>query len=487
MTVAKLSQLINSRKLNVSNETLDEIQRSADYLLNKVRQTNATVYGVNTGFGSLSDIRVADDGLQELQKNLILSHACGTGKRVPDDIVRAMLCLKVWNMLYGHSGVQKETVLRLIDLFNNDILPVVYTQGSLGASGDLSPLAHLSLPLIGHGDVVINGETKAAKDVLKERNWKPLQLQMKEGLALLNGTQFMSAYGAYAVFHAERLGFLSDLIGAIALDAYGGLTEPFDALVHQVRPHPGQITSAKRIRDILSDSNLAASEKEQTQDPYSFRCIPQVHGASIDAIDHVREMVERELNSVSDNPLVFVEEDKVISAGNFHGQPLAISFDYLAIALAELANISERRTFQLIMGKNGLPVYLVKKPGLHSGFMIPQYTSASIVSQNKQLCTPASVDSIVSSNGQEDHVSMGANAATKLYEVVQNVYQVLAIELFTAAQALEFRRPEKSSSIIEDFMKKYRKIVPFLEEDEQMHPHMVNTKDFLMKVELPKL
>lgn len=487
MTVAKLSDLLGSGKLYVEDETLLAIDKSADYLLKKVRDSKATVYGVNTGFGSLSNIPIDEEDLEELQKNLILSHACGTGKRVPEDIVRAMLCLKVWNMLFGHSGVQKETVLRMVDLFNKDILPVVYTQGSLGASGDLSPLAHLSLPLIGEGEVIVNGTDRNAKEVLDENGWEPLQLKMKEGLALLNGTQFMSAYGAYAVFHAERLAVIADLVGAIALDAYGGLTAPFDALVHQVRPHPGQIASAKRVRDILGDSDLANSAKEQTQDPYSFRCIPQVHGASIDAIDHVREMVERELNSVSDNPLVFPDEDKVISAGNFHGQPLALSFDYLAIALAELANISERRTFQLIMGKNGLPVYLVKKPGLHSGFMIPQYTSASIVSQNKQLCTPASVDSIVSSNGQEDHVSMGANAATKLYEVVENVYQVLAIELFTAAQALEFRRPAKSSSIIEDFMKKYREIVPFLEEDEQMHPHMVNTKEFLKKVELPSL
>jgi len=487
LTVAKLSALIDKGKLTIEDETLNSIQQSADYLLKKVRQTNATIYGVNTGFGSLSNIRINDDGLEELQRNLILSHACGTGKRVPDDIVRAMLCLKIWNMLPGHSGVQKETVLRLVDLFNNDILPVVYTQGSLGASGDLAPLAHLSLPLIGHGNVVVNGVLRTAKEVLAEKGWQPLQLQMKEGLALLNGTQFMSAYGAYAVFHAERLGLLADLIGAIALDAYGGLTEPFDALVHQVRPHPGQITSAQRVRKILANSELAAIPKQQTQDPYSFRCIPQVHGASLDAINHVKQMVERELSSVSDNPLVFEQEDKVISAGNFHGQPLALSFDYLAIALAELANISERRTFQLIMGQNGLPVYLVKKPGLHSGFMIPQYTSASIVSQNKQLCSPASVDSIVSSNGQEDHVSMGANAATKLYEIVQNVYQVLAIELFTAAQAMEFRRPSKSSSIIEDFIVKYRKVVPFLEEDEQMHPHMVNTKNFLMNVELPKV
>jgi histidine ammonia-lyase len=487
MTISKLSDLIDSGNLYVEEETLSVIENSADYLFKKVRDSKATVYGVNTGFGSLSNVAIDESNLEELQKNLILSHACGTGKRVPEDIVRAMLCLKVWNMLFGHSGVQKETVLRMVELFNKDILPVVYTQGSLGASGDLSPLAHLCLPLIGEGEVVVDGKSREAKDVLAENNWEPLHLKMKEGLALLNGTQFMSAYGAFGVFHAERIAVIADLVGAIALDAYGGLTSPFDALVHQVRPHPGQIASAKRVRELLAGSELVAEPKQQTQDPYSFRCIPQVHGASIDAIDHVKEMVERELNSVSDNPLVFPDEDKVISAGNFHGQPLALSFDYLAIALAELANISERRTFQLIMGKNGLPVYLVKKPGLHSGFMIPQYTSASIVSQNKQLCTPASVDSIVSSNGQEDHVSMGANAATKLYEVVENVYQVLAIELFTAAQALEFRRPAKSSTIIEDFMSKYRKIVPFLEEDEQMHPHMVNTKEFLKKVELPKL
>ncbi len=485
LTIESLSDLLGSSKLEVPESSLKEIERSFNYLNERVSRTGETIYGVNTGFGSLSDIRIDDDGLEALQSNLILSHACGTGKRVPDNIVRAMLCLKVWNMLYGNSGVHKETVLRLVDHFNHDVLPIVYTQGSLGASGDLAPLAHLCLPLIGEGEVIMNGKEVSAKDALHELGWKPLHLRMKEGLALLNGTQFMSAYGAYSVFHAERLGLLADLIGAIALDAYGGLTAPFDASVHAVRPHPGQITSARRLRTFLKDSPLATKAKKHIQDPYSFRCMPQVHGASLDAIEHVKQVVERELNSVSDNPLIFPDEDKIISAGNFHGQPLAISYDYLAISLAELANISERRTFQLIMGKNGLPVYLVKKPGLHSGFMIPQYTSAGIVSQNKQLCTPASVDSIVSSNGQEDHVSMGANAATKLYEVVQNVYQVLSIELFTAAQALDFRRPEKSSPIIEAFMEEYRELVPFLHEDEQMHPHMVKTKEFLMKVNLP--
>lgn len=486
LTIEGLSELLGSGNLDVFKSSLAKIEKSSQYLEDRLSKTNETIYGVNTGFGSLSNIRIEDDGLEQLQSNLILSHACGTGKRVPDNIVRAMLCLKVWNMLYGNSGVQKETVLRLVDHFNNDVLPVIYTQGSLGASGDLAPLAHLCLPLIGEGIVKLDGKEVPTDEALKFLGWKPLQLKMKEGLALLNGTQFMSAYGAYCVFHAERLSKIADLVGAIALDAYGGLTAPFDPLVHQVRPHPGQIESARRLKAILSDSHLANEPKEHIQDPYSFRCMPQVHGASLDAINHVKMVVERELNSVSDNPLIFPDDDKVISAGNFHGQPLAISYDYLSIALAELANISERRTFQLIMGKNGLPVYLVKKPGLHSGFMIPQYTSAGIVSQNKQLCSPASVDSIVSSNGQEDHVSMGANAATKLYEVVENVYQVLAIELFTAAQALDFRRPKESSPTIESFIKEYRKLVPFLHEDEQMHPHMLATKNFLMETELPE-
>lgn len=487
LTIQALTNLLNSKHLEVPQEAIDRIEKSSAFLENRVKRTRETIYGVNTGFGSLSEIRIDDSGLEELQSNLLLSHACGTGKRVPEDIVRSMLCLKVENMLYGNSGVQKDTVLRIIDHFNQDVLPVVYTQGSLGASGDLAPLAHLCLPLIGEGDVVFGGKQMPAKVVMAKLGWQPLQLKMKEGLALLNGTQFMSAYGAYCVYHAERISFFADLIGAIALDAYGGLVAPLDALVHGVRPHPGQISSAHRLRELLKESPLAKSPKQHVQDPYSFRCMPQVHGATIGAIEHVKEVVERELNSVSDNPLIFPDEDKIISAGNFHGQPLAIAFDYLAIAIAELANISERRTFQLIMGKNGLPVYLVKKPGLHSGFMIPQYTSAGIVSQNKQLCTPASVDSIVSSNGQEDHVSMGANAATKLYEVVGNVYQVLAIELFTAAQALDFRRPAKSSPVIEEFITAYRKLVPFLHEDEQMHPHMVRTKRFLMETSLPEL
>lgn len=469
-------------QLHIEDADAVRIDAAVDYLRSKVSDNNP-VYGVNTGFGSLHSTRIKGDDLGALQVNLIRSHACGAGRLVQPEVIRLMLALKAQNMRYGNSGVQLATVQRLLDHLEADVLPVIYEQGSLGASGDLAPLAHLSLPLLGEGMVYFKGETRNAADVMAELGWSPLQLGMKEGLALLNGTQFMSAHGVYALIHAQRLLWFADLIGALSLDAIGGLLEPFDALVQQVRPHPGQIACAARVRDFLKDSPLMAQPKQHVQDPYSFRCMPQVHGATADAITYARQVVEREINSVSDNPLIFPDEDRIISAGNFHGQPLAITFDFLAIALAELANISERRTFQLVSGRNGLPDYLVNSPGLNSGFMIPQYTAAGIVSQNKQLCTPASVDSIVSSNGQEDHVSMGANAATKLLQVVDNVYQVLAIELFTAAQALDFRRPLKSSPVVEHWMESFRAVVPFLPADAQMQPHMQAAKRFLMEVD----
>jgi len=469
-------------QLQITDADALRIDAAVDYLRSKVSDSNP-VYGVNTGFGSLHSTRIKGDDLGALQVNLIRSHACGAGRLVQPEVIRLMLALKAQNMRYGNSGVQRATVQRLLDHLEADVLPVIYEQGSLGASGDLAPLAHLSLPLLGEGMVYYKGETREAADVMAELGWSSLQLGMKEGLALLNGTQFMSAHGVYALIHAQRLLWFADLIGALSLDAIGGLLEPFDALVQQVRPHPGQIACAKRVRDFLKGSTLMAQPKQHVQDPYSFRCMPQVHGATADAITYAKQVVECEINSVSDNPLIFPDEDRIISAGNFHGQPLAITFDFLAIALAELANISERRTFQLVSGRNGLPDYLVNSPGLNSGFMIPQYTAAGIVSQNKQLCTPASVDSIVSSNGQEDHVSMGANAATKLLQVVDNVYQVLAIELFTAAQALDFRRPMKSSPVVEDWMGRFREVVPFLPADAQMQPHMHAAKRFLMEVE----
>jgi histidine ammonia-lyase len=464
--------------IEISETESARIDLAVDYLRSKVSDSNA-VYGVNTGFGSLHNTRIKGSDLEALQVNLIRSHACGTGHRIRKDIIRLMLALKAKNMLYGNSGVKRATVERLLAHLEQDVLPVIYSQGSLGASGDLAPLAHLSLPLLGEGEVYFKDEVHDAAAVLARLGWQPLALGMKEGLALLNGTQFMSAHGVYALIHAQRISYFADLIGAMSLDAIGGRLDPFDALVHQVRPHPGQVACAARVRSILADSALQALPKDHVQDPYSFRCMPQVHGATADVIDYAIKVVEREINSVSDNPLIFPEEDRIISAGNFHGQPLALTFDFLAIALSELANISERRTFQLVSGRNGLPDYLVNSPGLNSGFMIPQYTAAGIVSQNKQLCTPASVDSIVSSNGQEDHVSMGANAATKLVEVVENVYQVLAIELFTAAQALEFRRPVKSSPLVERWFARFRKEVPFLAADAWMQPHMHAAKEFL--------
>ena len=408
-----------------------------------------------------------------------MSHACSTGDEVAPEIVKLMLFLKAHALSLGHSGVQVDTVQRIIDFYNNDILPVVYDRGSLGASGDLAPLSNLFLPLIGMGEVRHNGKIRPAEEVLKEMNWKPIELRSKEGLALLNGTQFMSSHGVYAMVKAFKIAKISDIIGAISLEAFDGRIDPFHANIQNVRPHQGQIETARNLRKILEGSELIARPKKHVQDPYSFRCMPQVHGASKDAINYVAGVLLTEINSVTDNPTIWPDEDLIISGGNFHGQPLAITFDFLAIALAELANISERRTAQLILGLRGLPEFLVANPGLNSGFMIPQYAAAAMVSQNKQLCTPASVDSIVSSNGQEDHVSMGANAATKLLRVIDNVERILAIELFDAAQALEFRRPAKSSPYIEEFIADYRQIVPFVKIDKIMYKEMDKTVEFI--------
>ncbi|MEG1621795.1 MAG: histidine ammonia-lyase [Alistipes sp.] len=465
--------------LALGDDAKARILRCREYLDHKMENQKEPIYGVTTGFGSLCNISIERDRLSRLQKNLVMSHACGTGDRVPSDVVRLMILLKVQSLSYGHSGVQVQTAERLIDFFNNDIIPVVYQQGSLGASGDLAPLAHMCLPLLGLGEVEYKGHVVPAAEVLTEFGWQPIELQSKEGLALLNGTQFMSAYGVWSILEARRLSECADKIGALSLEAFDGRIEPFDPSVHLVRAHKGQMTTARAFLKLLEGSELIARPKKHVQDPYSFRCIPQVHGASKDTIDYVASVLTTEINSVTDNPTVFPEEDKVISAGNFHGQPLAVAMDFLAIAVAELGNISERRTYQLIAGERGLPKFLVAKPGLNSGFMIPQYTAASIVSQSKGLCMPASVDSIPSSQGQEDHVSMGSNAATKLYRVVQNTERVLAIELFNAAQAFEFRRPAHSSKALETIYANYRKCVPFIEDDEVMYPHIASSIGFL--------
>ncbi len=485
LTLKELDHILYGHsKIALSEGSRQQIIRCRDYLDQKLASSVSPIYGINTGFGSLYNRNIPKDQLEQLQENLVKSHACGTGPEVPREIVLLMLYLKVQSLSYGYSGVQVETVERLIEMFNQRVLPRVYEMGSLGASGDLAPLAHLSLPLIGLGEVHHLGKIYPGNEILKLLGWERIHFKAKEGLALLNGTQFMSAYGIWCLLHSHRLLKLANLIGALSLDAFDGRIEPFEEPVHQIRPHQGQIKVAATIRKLLKGSAIIEQSKKHVQDPYSFRCMPQVHGASDDAILFVTQTVLTEVNSVSDNPNIFAETDTIISAGNFHGQPLALGLDFLSIALAELGSISERRTYQLISGARDLPNYLVANPGINSGLMIPQYTAASLVSQNKQLCTPASVDSIVSSNGQEDHVSMGANAATKVYRVVNNLYSILAVELITAAQALHFRRPLKTSPVLEKFVNTFREIVPFIETDRELHVDMVHAEKFLKETKL---
>ncbi len=479
-------ELIKSGTVHIelSAAALKKINLCRQYLNQKIAKSDSPVYGINTGFGSLCNASISKKDLSKLQENLVLSHACGMGNEVRPEIVRLMLAFKIQALSLGHSGVQAETVQLLADMFNNDILPVIYEQGSLGASGDLAPLAHMCLPLIGHGEVLYQGKRMSAKQAFKAVGLKTIQLQSKEGLALLNGTQFMSSHGAYSLMMSKNLMQWANHIAAISLDAFDGRIEPFHPMIQAVRSHPGQMNVANAINKILKGSKIITRKKQQVQDPYSFRCIPQVHGATWDTIQYVNQVVNREINSVTDNPTVFPETDLIISAGNFHGQPLALVFDFLGIAMSELANISERRIYQLINGKHGLPNYLVANPGLNSGFMSPQYTAASIVSQNKQLATPASIDSIESSQGQEDHVSMGANAATKTLRILENVEKVLAIELMTAVQALEFRRPETSSPYLEKIISEYRKVVPFIQQDDYMSVHMHKSVEFMRNYKL---
>ena len=469
-----------SKDLAISGKAINQIETNRAYLDNILKQ-GGTYYGINTGFGSLCNVRIDSTQLSQLQDNLVCSHACGMGDEVPEEIVRLMLLLKVHGLSQGYSGVRTEIVQGLIDMYNHGISPVVYELGSLGASGDLAPLAHLSLPLLGKGWVNYKGKKREAAEVLAEVGLKPMELAAKEGLALLNGTQFMSSYASWSLIEAKRLLVWADVIGALSADAFTAKNEPFNHAIHRVRPHKGQIDTARRILKLLEGSAIQQLKKEQVQDPYSFRCMPQVHGATKDVVDTVTNVVEIEINSVTDNPIVFHDEDAIMSGGNFHGQPLALHLDFLAIAMAELANISERRTYLLISGQRGLPAFLAPDAGLNSGFMIAQYTAAAIVSQNKQLCMPASVDSIVSSNGQEDHVSMGANAATKLRRVIQNVQRVLGIELLTAAQALNMRRPEKSSPALEKVWDAFRKEVSFMDKDRILHSDLVAAERFLDK------
>ena len=477
------SLIYGGLKIQLSEDVKQNIVSCRNYLDKKIARTIDPIYGINTGFGSLYDVRIDSKNLTKLQENLVRSHACGTGDFVPESIIKTMLLLKIRSLSYGHSGIHLETVERLVAFYNNDILPVIFTQGSLGASGDLSPLAHLALPLLGEGMVWYKGTKLLASEVLDIFGWQPIVLQSKEGLAMLNGTQFMTAYGVHCLLKSYKLSYLADLIGSLSLDAYDGRPEPFDPLVHLVRPHNGQIKTAERIRGFLEGSELILQPKKHVQDPYSFRCIPQVHGATKDTLTFVRNTFETEINAVTDNPNIFINEDKIISGGNFHGQPLAFGFDFLKIAMSEIGNISERRTYQLVSGLRELPVFLIEKSGLNSGFMIPQYTAASIVSANKQLATPASVDSIVSSNGQEDHVSMGANAAVQAYQIIENVERILAIELLNASQALFFRT-KNTSPFLKSFISSFRLEIPKVTEDRILHDDIEKSIKFIQNTAL---
>lgn len=467
----------------LSAESKGKVAHCYQYLQNKVSASEQSFYGINTGFGSLCNVKIEKDELEKLQSNLVQSHAFGIGDLVPLEVVRLMLFLKIQNLSFGYSGVRVETLERMVDMYNANVLPVIFQLGSLGASGDLAPLAHLSLPLLGLGEVYDKGIRRPSAEVLAEKGWEPLHLEMKEGLALLNGTQFSLSYGIWACQQGERLSKLADIIAAMSIDAFGCVLSPFDERLHLIRPHAGQLQTAANIRLLLQDSELAKMPKEVVQDPYSFRCVPQVHGASKDSIGYVRSVLEIEMNSVTDNPNIFPDSDAILSGGNFHAQPLALPLDFMAMALAELGSISERRLYQLIGGQRGLPPFLTRNSGLNSGLMIGQYTAASIVSQNKQLCTPASVDSIVSCNGQEDHVSMAANAGTKLYKVVENLERLLAIEFMAAAQGL-YLRGGRTGSGLEKLLGEYRKVVAPIEDDRIFHQDLVQTISFLKTVEL---
>ncbi|MGK0389007.1 MAG: histidine ammonia-lyase [Maribacter sp.] len=483
LSISDVENIIQSKShLCLSEESKNAIQKCRDYLDEKLAKNDQAYYGINTGFGSLCNVKISSEQIEELQHNLVRSHACGMGDEVPEKLIKLMLLLKIQSLSYGYSGVRVELVNRLIDFYNHDALPVIYEQGSLGASGDLAPLAHMSLSLLGEGKMYFNNKKVSAKKVFKKMDWTPMRLQSKEGLALLNGTQFSLGYALWCAMESDRLSKWSDLIAAMSIDAFDCRIGPFDDRIHQNRPHPWQIFTANRIRQLLDGSEIIQQEKINVQDPYAFRCVPQVHGASKSTIDYVRGIVEIELNSVTDNPNIFPDTDAIISGGNFHAQPLALASDFLAIALSELGSISERRVYQLIGGERGLPSFLTDGAGLHSGMMISQYTAASIVSQNKQLCTPASVDSIVSCNGQEDHVSMAANAGTKCYKVASNVGSLLGVELMAAAKAIEYRQPKKSSPLIEKLLIAYRKEVTSLEGDRILYKDMHKSKQFINRI-----
>ena len=480
LTISDIEFILKENlKLKLDQQTEKKVSSNRLYLDQKLENSDVLHYGINTGFGSLCNKVISSGELRKLQVNLVRSHACGLGKEVDNEMVKIMMLLKIQSLSRGYSGITLTTLKRLIYFFNHDIFPIVYEQGSLGASGDLAPLAHMSLALIGEGFVSYNNKLISAEQIHIDLKIDPILLETKEGLALLNGTQFMSAYAVHAALDVSRLFDHSTKISALSLDAYNCQLSPFNPELHALRPYHGQQYISAEILKLLSESDIVKVKDKDVQDPYSFRCIPQVHGASYDVFIDFKQKVEIEINSVTDNPVIIDDKNQIISGGNFHGQPLAYIMDFLTIAIAELGSISERRVYKLISGTRGLPAFLVQNPGLNSGLMIPQYTAASIVSKNKILCQPASVDSIESSNGQEDHVSMGSISAVKLKEVIENVQRILSIELLVASQAFGFRSTRKTSPSLTNLIENFSNEVPFIEEDTVMHDLMVKSEEFL--------
>lgn len=483
LTIDRLIKVVRCMAPVCLAEDAKTRMRASRRLIEEKVASNQAVYGVTTGFGDFSKVKISSEKLLKLQVNLIRSHAVGVGEFAADEIVRATMLLRINALAKGCSGVRVELVETLIDMLNKNVLPHIPCQGSVGASGDLAPLSHIALGLIGEGEVSYNGKIKNATTAMKQAGIIPATLEMKEGLALINGVQFMTAIGALACFDAYKLAKHADIAGAMSTDAMKGTVSSADKRIQKVRAFKGQGDSAKNIRNLLEGSEILASHTncDMIQDSYSIRCIPQVHGASRDTIDYVKGIIEIEMNSATDNPLIFANDGDILSGGNFHGQPVALAMDFLGIALAELANISERRIAKLVDKSlsNGLPPFLTGKGGLNSGFMIVQYTAASLVSENKTLAHPASVDSIPTSASQEDHVSMGTIGARHCRKILKNAQQVIGIELLCAAQGVDFRRPLKSSSPIERAHAIIRKNIPKLVTDRIIYTDLVKIKELV--------
>lgn len=467
LTLKKVIKIANGELKAIINSNAKANIVSSRTRVETITKSNKAVYGINTGFGPLCDVHISSEETNQLQTNLLFTHAVGVGENIDKQLSKIMMICKVHALCQGYSGVRLELIKRIIYFIDNDLLPAVPEQGSVGASGDLAPLSHLFLPLIGEGDFWKgDNKTIAAKKVLEKHDLKPLKLNAKEGLGLINGTQFILSHTIVGLAKMDYLLDLADVAGAMSIEGYKGSLSPFRKALHEIRPFKGSLKVAKRMRMLFNDSqNMSSHENcERVQDPYSMRCIPQVHGASRNAFNHLLELAETEMNSVTDNPII-LSETEAISGGNFHGQPLAMALDYCSIAVSELGNISDRRSYLLIEGKFGLPRLLTQSGGLNSGFMVPQYTTAALVTENKSLCFPPSADSIPTSLGQEDHVSMGSISGRKFNQILGNLEKILAIELMYAAQALEFRRPHTFSKIIEENFKIIREKVVKLEED----------------------